>query len=241
MERQSSDVDSVMAAAASPDASNLLMQLKAPLEVLTAAAWQLSRAGVHQSIVALLAYGNAVNVNIEQSCRRGGLSGTSLLTAAAQSSNAVRGGLERDGTAEDAVAKTVKFLVEAGAPLNFRGAQSFTPLHHACMAGWSLAVQVLLAAGADTEAETAAFDNSLHLACIGGHVEVVQILLNSSDAPALVQCTNADGWAPLHLAILHARLEGDSQIQRELNTQRMVGLLLASGAALDLVRQASRS
>jgi ankyrin repeat protein len=123
----------------------------------------------------------------------------------------------------------VEQLLEHGfGTVDERDGDSFTALHHAAMAGQTAVAGALLRRGADLAAESAALDSPLHLACLGGHVETAALLLDGTAAGcgAAINCTNRDGWTPLHLAVLTGQLEGN---------QKTALLLLERSCAVDML------
>ncbi|KAM9113084.1 NF-kappa-B inhibitor beta [Pangshura tecta] len=104
-----------------------------------------------------------------------------------------------------------------------------TALHVAVILGASNFVRKLMAAGAGLCMQERAGHTALHLACREGWRDCAQWLLASlsghrpgegNDACAQLDCTNYDGYTPLHVAVLRKDLE-------------VVKLLVGAGADLN--------
>ncbi|CAM5172908.1 unnamed protein product [Eretmochelys imbricata] len=104
-----------------------------------------------------------------------------------------------------------------------------TALHIAVILGASNFVRKLMAAGAGLCVQEKAGHTALHLACREGCQDCAQWLLTSlsghrpcegNDACAQLDCTNYDGYTPLHVAVLRKDLE-------------VVKLLVGAGADLN--------
>ena len=77
--------------------------------------------------------------------------------------------------------KVVKFLLEAGADINFKAyydteANDMTPLHKAARHGHAEVVRLLLDAGANAKALTSYGRTPLSMAETAGHADVVELL-----------------------------------------------------------------
>jgi ankyrin repeat protein len=95
--------------------------------------------------------------------------------------------------------------VEAGADVNLRAKNGFTPLHFAAEAGHLDIVQYLLDHGADVNAREPSGFTPLHLASLAGHAAVVQTLLEKGANPnALAGPTRAP---PLIAAVEKGHLD----------------------------------
>ena len=111
-------------------------------------------------------------------------------------------------------AEVVETLIAAGAYVEAKDKDGWTPLHLAAWNGRDSIVEMLLAADADVDARTNAGWTPLYWAARKGHDSIVEILLA---AGADVDARSNDGWTPLHLAAQHGH---DS----------IVEILLAAGA-----------
>ena len=134
--------------------------------------------------------------------RLGGDRETEARTPSAPSAQLV----ERPGASElvAAVVEKVKSLVFAGADVNARGEDGWTPLHLAAFQGRTKKVKSLVFAGADVNARSEYDRTPLHLAAHEGRVEVVRALV---DIGVDVN-VRADGdQTPLHLAAHEGRVE----------------------------------
>ncbi|XP_075773358.1 NF-kappa-B inhibitor beta isoform X2 [Pelodiscus sinensis] len=100
--------------------------------------------------------------------------------------------------------------------LDLQNDLSQTALHIAVILGASNFVRKLMAAGAGLCVQEKGGHTALHLACREGWRDCAQWLLASlsmrrscegSDARAQLDCTNYDGYTPLHVAVLRKDLE----------------------------------
>ncbi len=95
--------------------------------------------------------------------------------------------------------ESLKLLVKAGANVKVRGNDGDTPLHRACLDGFTDIVEVLIKAGADVNIIGRWETTSLHNACLRGHKEIVKILL-SSDVSSSINAQNEFKETPLLVA-----------------------------------------
>ena len=135
-----------------------------------------ARTGVVDSVTALLRYGAGAGVD----AREGWRGQTALMWAAAE------------GHAE-----VVAPLVAAGADVNTRSDEGFTPLAFAVRAGHADTVEALVQAGADVDLALPDGTSPLHLAVINAQYDVALQLLEHGADPA----TAEPGWTPLHQLI----------------------------------------
>ena len=88
---------------------------------------------------------------------------------------------EADRTLLDAVEKgnieAVKQHIAAGANVNAKTRNAWTPLHGAAEGGHGEIVELLIAAGADLEAKNKLGWTPLHHAALRGHKEVAEVLI----------------------------------------------------------------
>ncbi|HTY21737.1 MAG TPA: ankyrin repeat domain-containing protein [Desulfomonilaceae bacterium] len=81
---------------------------------------------------------------------------------------------------------TAKLLLEAGANVNFKSSDGFTPLAATSREGYLETAKLLLAHGADIKARTDNGKTPLNLASSRGHADVVKLLLeNGANAAAI--------------------------------------------------------
>jgi uncharacterized protein len=105
-------------------------------------------------------------------------------------------------------------LLDAGAPVDARTADGFTPLQLAAYFGAPVAAALLIERGAHVDAVADRGSTPLHAAVAGRHPQVVRLLLAAGAQPDARQ---RGGWTPLLAAARH----GDAEI---------VEALLAAGA-----------
>lgn len=101
-----------------------------------------------------------------------------------------------------------------------------SPVHTACSNGCSDALAILVSAGAPLETVHNSGLFALHLATLAGHAECVNLLLESGVNPNVEELRAK--LTPLHMAAG----AGTSQYHQDTRC-RIVGLLLAHGAAID--------
>lgn len=119
-------------------------------------------------------------------------------------------------------AAKAKSLIDAGADVNAKDCNVWTPLHYAVSCGHREVAQLLIAAGADlnAQADVRSFrrdydcGTALHFAVRGDHTELVELLIDSG---ADLEAKDKYGVTPLNWAVQNGRLE-------------MVKLLIAKGA-----------
>ena len=71
----------------------------------------------------------------------------------------------------------VTWLLEEGAPVNWRNSGGWTPLHRACLNNNPGCVKVLLQHGADVMARNVYAKTPLHMACWSGSIDCVKLLM----------------------------------------------------------------
>ena len=86
--------------------------------------------------------------------------------------------------AEEGELEVVNTLVDAGASINTRQAQSWTPLHYAADKNHLEVVRVLLEHGADKSAKSRDGKTPLLFAALKGHSECVELLKERGPSPA---------------------------------------------------------
>ena len=91
-----------------------------------------------------------------------------------------------------------RLLITAGAKLECKNKDGYTPLHKAADLGHSDVTKVLIKAGANLNAAAKNGMTPLHLVASQGHRDVVQILIH---AGADRNATNKDGMTPLYMAV----------------------------------------
>lgn len=93
----------------------------------------------------------------------------------------------------------VKLLLNAGADVNARNHEGFTPLHEAAFNGNDSIAEILLNSGADVNAFGGKYRSApLHIAASQGHVAVVKLLLEHG---ASLKMLDRKSQTPLELAI----------------------------------------
>ena len=103
--------------------------------------------------------------------------------------------------AQSGVAKSVAYLIEAGADVDAPTAKTgLRALHLAAKNGHTTAAAVAIAAGADLNAPASNTWTALHFAAANGHSSVVAVLIGERENIEL-NARNRQGWTPLHLAI----------------------------------------
>jgi ankyrin repeat protein len=110
-------------------------------------------------------------------------------------------------------------ILRAGADVNAKDSNGFTPQHWACFKGQVQVAKELLDHGADVDATDNHGSTPLHRACFNGNVQIVKELL---DHGADTETTNRFGKTPLyfacnqgHLAVVNALLSGGANILAE--------------------------
>ena len=106
------------------------------------------------------------------------------------------GGVARGGEMPRRAAM-VQVLIAAGAKVDARDRDGWTPLHVAAADGWPKPVEALIAAGANLEARSAHGETPLHFAAAGGNTQIVDMLL---EAGADGGARTHNGETPFHLA-----------------------------------------
>ena len=135
-----------------------------------------SRTGVLESVAALLRHGAGAGVD----AREGWRGQTALMWAAAENHAGV-----------------VTLLVAAGADVNARSDEGFTPLAFGVRAGHGETAGALLDAGADVNLALPDGSSPLHLAVINARYDLaLRLLERGADAAA-----SGPGWTPLHQLI----------------------------------------
>jgi cytohesin len=111
-------------------------------------------------------------------------------------------------------AEAVKEFLAAGADVNAKDDNGWTPLHYAAGNGHKEVAELLIAKDADVNAKTDIGRTPLHAAAYSGHKEIAELLIaNGAD----VNAKRAGGVTPLYAATLGAHKE-------------VVELLIAKGA-----------
>ncbi|XP_062700539.1 uncharacterized protein LOC115256613 isoform X1 [Aedes albopictus] len=98
----------------------------------------------------------------------------------------------------------VQLLIENGADVNIRNANSHTPLHFASHKGHKDVVEILIMEKANIEALDQDNWTPLHLACMDDRKEVVEILIREK---ANIEALTESKFTPLHLACLKGQKE----------------------------------
>ncbi|MDD3732725.1 MAG: ankyrin repeat domain-containing protein [candidate division Zixibacteria bacterium] len=108
----------------------------------------------------------------------------------------------------------LKFLLEAGADVNYQGIDRCAALFSACNHDRPEIILLLLARGADMEHKNAWGNTALSLAAQKGNARVVALLISKG---ADINTASHEGWTPLHYA-------------RKADHQEVVDILLDAGA-----------
>jgi len=95
-------------------------------------------------------------------------------------------------------------LLAAGAKVNVVNKNGNTPLHIACMNGFTDAARLMLAAGAKVEAVNKFGCSPLHDACLNGHIDAVNLMLA---AGAKVDQRSANGHTLLNSACHNGHID----------------------------------
>ena len=111
----------------------------------------------------------------------------------------------------------VQCLLTAGASVDARDMDDWTPLHTAAWQGQSGIADMLLVAGASVDARDMDDWTPLHMAAWQGRTGVADVLLA---AGASVDARDMDDWTPLHMAAWQGQTE-------------VANVLLAAGASVD--------
>lgn len=104
----------------------------------------------------------------------------------------------RPGTPQDRMA-LVELLVDKGADPHRLDYQDHSPLHYACLCGWTPCVTFLLSRGADPEVTNAAGQNALMVACEFRHADIAELLIDTTTVP--LEAKNHEGETALLYAI----------------------------------------
>jgi len=115
----------------------------------------------------------------------------------------------------------VKKLIAAGAAINAKDSDSYTPLHRAVQAGNRAIVTLLINKGADVNAPGRWTARPLHAAAWEGHVELVKLLIARG---ADVNAWQNNAWTPLHSAAAQGH-------------EAVAEILIAGGADVNLHRE----
>ena len=111
-----------------------------------------------------------------------------------------------------------RFLIEAGADVNWKDSEGFVPLGFACAVGDVATAALLIDHGAKIDAAGSVQGYiPLHIAALRGHADVVRLL---ADKGARLDLRSMDGKTPLAVAVENGK-------------QECVEILLARGAAAD--------
>jgi cytohesin len=127
--------------------------------------------------------------------------------------------------AKDGYLTVVQAHLDAGANVNAKNEDGWTPLHFAAQYSHKEIVELLIANGADVKAmgeSSPVFSwqggfTPLHYAAVNGHEKIAELLIDNG---AEVNVKNEDGWTPLHWAAHKDHGE-------------IVGLLIAKGAEVN--------
>jgi ankyrin repeat protein len=115
----------------------------------------------------------------------------------------------------------VKYLIEKGADVNFRGREwGHTPLHEAASRGFDDVIEVLLEAGADPKVKDRNGYTAFAIAALGGQIDAAEALLERSDVDA------ADNYG--NTLLMAATTTGQTEAIR---------WLVGKGAEIDKVSQ----
>lgn len=104
----------------------------------------------------------------------------------------------RPGTEEDRQ-RVVEVLVNKGASVGRLDYHSHSPLHYACIWGWTRTVAFLLERGADAEVTNNIGQNALMAATEYKHAQTVELLIDRTDVP--LEAKNVEGETALLYAI----------------------------------------
>jgi len=100
--------------------------------------------------------------------------------------------------------EAVKQHLAAGADVNAKDENGWTPLHYAANIGYKEIAELLIANGADVNAQSEDKSTALHTAAYWGQKEVAELLIGKG---ADVNAKDEDGWIPLHRAAYYGRTE----------------------------------
>jgi uncharacterized protein len=115
----------------------------------------------------------------------------------------------------------VKYLIDRGADVNFRGREwGHTPLHEAASRGFDDVIEVLLKAGADPKVKDRNGYTAFAIAALGGQIDAAEALLKHSDVNA------ADNYG--NTLLMAATTTGQTEAIR---------WLVGKGAEIDKVSQ----
>jgi ankyrin repeat protein len=92
----------------------------------------------------------------------------------------------------------MKYLIESGASVSFRGAEGHTALHAAARSSCPSSVTLLLEAGANVSAEAFCGRTPLHYAAQYGRLEAIELLLRAGADPSV---RNRRGQSPWDVAM----------------------------------------
>lgn len=147
-------------------------------------------------------------------------------------------------------------LVKAGSKITHYSQNGYAPLHLATLGSYKNIVEMLLGYGVDVNMVSGHGNSSLHIAVMEQAYEVAKLLLGKG---ANVDAKNDSGWCPLHCAVeggqvkfVEVLLQYGAHINSlttfvlyrtplmlaaNLGLSQIVKLLLANGAATDIVTQ----